>query len=142
MTTAQQSPLISLPPELRIMIYDCVFETLPQTYHDMEDFETLEPTSLTQVCRLMRAEATPKQQQWILANAKAVLHDAITPAQVPVDHGSSAMAQIPSDLVSVVSNAHNTVMHLQANKQTTTLKLRGAERKAKAWLAILSAAAH
>lgn len=133
MTTVQQSPLLSLPPELRIIIYDCVFETLPQAYRDTKNFKTLEPTALFQVCRLMRAEVTPRHQQWVLANATAVLHDAIPTVQTPVGGAPSTPAQLMSSLDNIFASARNDVMRLQADEQAMILEDRAAERYLRQW---------
>lgn len=47
---------LSLPPEIRIMIYREIFASMPDP-HDVTTAKLMEPTSLFQVCRRIRSEA-------------------------------------------------------------------------------------
>lgn len=51
-----QSPLLSLPLELRMMVYHHTFTPIPY-FHRHTTARSLEPTSLFQVCHLIRSEA-------------------------------------------------------------------------------------
>lgn len=61
------------------MIYAYVLDSLPETYRKTKDYRDLEPTSLLQSCRQIRAELSRLYSEWAHANVRNLLNKGICP---------------------------------------------------------------
>lgn len=141
-STIEHSALLDIPPEIRLIIYDCIFDALPSTYRKSKDFKDLEPTSLFQVCRQIRAEAVPKYKQWMQANAHAVLSErirsrpvTILPSMTPQQQLTAAVKATKRTLTTVEKKL-NAILKFVLLKQRSMGRLMapsvtGADSKAK-----------
>ena len=67
----QRFGLCNLPAELRIRIYNFVFDSLPITTED-EDCATCEPAALLQACKQIFAEANKEFDRYLIARRLAL----------------------------------------------------------------------
>ena len=124
MAEDEHSPLLSLPPELRLMICDCIYASLPQEYHQTKDFKSLEPTYLFQINRLIRAEAAPGYKQWLNKNAEGLLLQDMPPPFQDIDPNASAIVQLDQAKNLTVYTLRVLRMELRASKEELKLQKR------------------
>ena len=72
-TEEQPAALLSLPPELRMIIYDCVFADLAPVTQPIS-IRAFEPTALLQVCRQIRVETALQYHHALEAQHQLLLH--------------------------------------------------------------------
>lgn len=77
MADQPRSGLLSLPEELRTMIYDYFLSSLPETYRETKDYKDLEPTALLSSCRQIRAELSRPYSEWAHANVRDLLNKGV-----------------------------------------------------------------
>lgn len=65
--------LLSLPHEIRLLIYDQIFASLPDM-HDAAKAKDLEP-NLFRICRSIRSEANSHYDTWIRARSNELLRE-------------------------------------------------------------------
>lgn len=124
MNASPPSQLLTLPPEIRLIIYCFIFESLLDRFRQSKDIKDLEPTNPFQICSEMRNEAAPEYQKWLHTRSSQIMKIDGRPADPRGEANRTVEEQVAAlwkSLDGLLASARNT-------KCALVLKLRCRER--------------